>query len=258
MGTLDGKVAVITGATSGIGAAVARLFVAEGAWVVIGGRREEMGEALARELGGPASFRRTDVTVEADVEALVGHAVDEYGRLDVMVNSAGGPGHWEGVADIDLEVFQSVLSAHLGGVVLGTKYAARAMVPRRSGTIINLASTSGHLAGWCGPDHSTAKAAVLHFTRCAAVELGERGIRVNSVSPGVVPSGVCDYQPIRRTGTAEDVAAAALWLAGDATGLANGHDLALDEGISAGRSGSVSVSRAECAGLTTASGRARP
>lgn len=256
MGTLDGKVAVITGATSGIGAAIARLFVAEGARVVIGGRREEMGEALAGELGGSASFRRADVTVESDVEALVGHAADGYGRLDVMVNNAGGPGHWEGVADIDLDAFQAVLTAHLGGVVLGTKYAARTMVPRRSGTIINLASTSGHLAGWCGPDYSTAKAAILHFTRCAAVELGEIGIRVNSISPGVVLTGVCDYQPIRRTGTAEDVAAAALWLASDATGLVNGHDLVLDDGVSAGRPGSVS--RADCAQPTTAFGRARP
>ena len=256
MGTLEGKVAVITGATSGIGAAIARLFVAEGARVVIGGRREEMGEALAAELGGPATFRRADVTVESDVEALVGHAADRYGRLDVMVNNAGGPGRGDGVADIDLAAFQEVLSAHLGGVVLGTKYAARTMVPRRSGTIINMASTSGHLAGWCGPDHSTAKAAILHFTRCAAVELGESGIHVNSISPGVILTGVCDYQPIRRTGTTEDVAAAALWLAGDATGLVNGHDLALDDSVSAARPGSVS--RAECAQLTTAFGRARP
>jgi NAD(P)-dependent dehydrogenase (short-subunit alcohol dehydrogenase family) len=240
MGTLDGKVAVITGGTSGIGAAIARLFVAEGARVVLGGRREALGEALAAELDGAASFRRADVTVEPDVEALVEHAVGRYGRLDVMVNNAGGPGHWGGVADIDLDAFQGVLTAHLGGVVLGTKYAARAMVPRRSGTIINLASTSGHLAGWCGPDYSTAKAAILHFTRCAAVELGESGIRVNSISPGVVLTGVCDYQPIRRTGTTDDVAAAALWLAGEATGLVNGHDLALDDGLSAGRPGSIS------------------
>jgi NAD(P)-dependent dehydrogenase (short-subunit alcohol dehydrogenase family) len=256
MGTLHGRVAVITGATSGIGAAIARLFVAEGARVVLGGRREEMGEALAAELGGPASFRRTDVTVESDVEALVAHAADRYGPPDVMVNNAGGPGHGAGVADIDLDAFQRVLSAHLGGVVLGTKYAARAMVPRRSGTIINLASTSGHLAGWCGADYSTAKAAILHFTRCAAVELGESGIRVNSISPGVVLTGVCDYQPIRRTGTTENVAAAALWLAGDATGLVNGHDLALDGGVSAGRPASVSL--AECVQPATAFGRTRP
>jgi NAD(P)-dependent dehydrogenase (short-subunit alcohol dehydrogenase family) len=146
--------------------------------VVLGGRREEMGEALAGELGGPASFRRTDVTVESDVEALVGHAADRY-----------------------------------------------------------------------GPPSSTSPAA-------AAVELGESGIRVNSISPGVVLTGICDYQPIRRTGTTEDVTAAALWLAGDATGLVNGHDLALDDGVSAGRAGSVS--RADCVQLTTAFGRARP
>jgi NAD(P)-dependent dehydrogenase (short-subunit alcohol dehydrogenase family) len=99
VGTLDGKVAVITGGTSGIGAAIARLFVAEGARVVLGGRREALGETLAAELGGAASFRRADVTVEPDVEALVEHAVGRYGRLDVMVNNAGGPGHWGGVAD---------------------------------------------------------------------------------------------------------------------------------------------------------------
>ena len=249
MGTLDGKVAVITGATSGIGAAIARRFVAEGARVVIGGRREELGEALAGELGGSASFRRADVTVEPDVEALVGHAADRYGPPDVVVNNAGGPGHWDGVADIDLDTFQGVLAAHLGGVVLGTKYAARTMVPRRSGTIINLAGTSGRLAGWCGPDYSTAKAAILHFTRCAALELGEHDIRVNSISPGVILTGMCGSPPIRRPGTTEDVAAAALWLAGDPTGLVNGHDLTLDGGTSI-RPGSVS--HAECVQLTAA------
>jgi NAD(P)-dependent dehydrogenase (short-subunit alcohol dehydrogenase family) len=270
VGTLDGKVVVIAGGTSGIGARSAERFAAEGAFVVIGGRRRDAGESLAARIGSSASFVMTDVSVEAQVERLVGHALDRHGQLDVMMNSAGGPGHWGDVGDVDLDVFQQLMAVHVGGTLAGMKYAARAMVPQGSGSIINMASNSGHQAGWSGIDYSTAKAAIVHLTRCAAVELGENGIRVNSISPAVVLTGIFakgagvdadvadrtagglapafpammgDYQAIPRPGTTDDVAEVALWLADDRSSLVTGHDLAVDGGVTAGRP--AKVSRAE-------------
>lgn len=275
MGSLDGKIAIITGATSGIGARTAELFAAEAAEVVIAGRRKDEGEALAERLGG--SFVRTDVAIESDVEALIAHAVERYGRLDVLVNSAGDPGPGGSIAEVDLATFEQTFAVHLGGVLTGMKYAARVMLQQGSGSIINIASTSGRLAGWSGLGYSAAKAAVIHLTRTAAVELGEKGIRVNSISPGPILTGIFakgagmdpaeadrtatrlagafaaaleNYQPIRRPGTPDDVAQAALWLAGDTSAFVNGHDLIIDGGISAGRPASVAL--AERAGLARA------
>ncbi|AEW98486.1 SDR family NAD(P)-dependent oxidoreductase [Streptantibioticus cattleyicolor] len=267
MKSLEGKVAVVTGATSGIGARIAELFVAEGARVVLAGRREREGEERAAALGSSASFVRCDVSVEADVEALVGHAVERHGRLDVMVNNAGGPGNMASVTDFDAEVFARTLSVHVTGVMLGIKHAGRQMVAQGSGSIVNVASLAGKIAGWSGLDYSTAKAAVLHLTRCAAIDLGEHGVRVNSVSPGFVPTGIFakgagveasaadasadsavavfetlmkDSQPIFRTISTDDIAAAALWFASDASRLVTGQDVGVDGGVSAGRPASVS------------------
>jgi NAD(P)-dependent dehydrogenase (short-subunit alcohol dehydrogenase family) len=266
MGALEQKVAVITGATSGIGAAMATLFATEGADVVIAGRRREEGEELAETLG--AAFFATDVTVESEVEALVGYAVDRFGRLDVMVNNAGAAGGGGGVTDVDLDRFQQTFALHVGGVLLGMKYAARVMLDQEAGSIINIASINGRLAGWSGLDYSSAKAAVIHLTRCAAVELGERGVRVNSISPGPILTGIFgkgagmdpaeadrtaaalepafldaleSHQPIRRAGISEYVAPAAVWLASDASSFVTGQDLAVDGGISAGRPASVAI-----------------
>jgi len=266
MSALDEKVAVITGATSGIGARTAALFAAEGADVVIAGRRRELGEKLAEELG--ASFFATDVTVESDVEALVAHAIERFGRLDVMVNNAGAAGGAGGIADVDLERFEQTFALHVGGVLLGMKYAARAMLERKAGSIINIASINGSLAGWTGLDYSSAKAAVIHLTRCAAVELGEHDICVNSISPGPILTGIFgkgagmdpaaaddtaaalepaflealeSHQPIRRAGLSDYVAPAALWLASDASSFVTGQNLAVDGGISAGRPASVAI-----------------
>ncbi|MFD3589506.1 SDR family NAD(P)-dependent oxidoreductase [Streptomyces sp. NPDC058683] len=180
MKTLDKKVAIVTGATSGIGARIAEAFVHEGAHVVLAGRREAEGESKASSLGETATFVRTDVSVEEDVEALVAHTVERHGRLDIMVNNAGGPGNGASVTGFDGEVFQRTLAVHVHGTMYGTKYAARQMLAQRSGSIINMASLAGKVAGWSGLDYSTAKAAVLHLTRCSAVDLGEHGIRVNS------------------------------------------------------------------------------
>jgi NAD(P)-dependent dehydrogenase (short-subunit alcohol dehydrogenase family) len=267
MSLLDGKVTVIAGGTSGIGARAARLFVAEGSCVVVGGRRAEEGTTLVADLGPRARFIPADVTIASDVEALVGHAVAQFGRLDVMINNAGGGGPAPGGLDsIDLERFWEILHVHVGGVLAGLKYAARVMTGQGSGSVINTASIGGRLGGWTGTAYSAAKAAVIQLTRSAAIELGEHGIRVNSVSPGPIPTGIFgkaagidpadadrtaaqlapafvealeSHQALRRAGTVEDVAQAMLWLASDASSFVNGQDLAVDGGITAGRPASV-------------------
>jgi NAD(P)-dependent dehydrogenase (short-subunit alcohol dehydrogenase family) len=268
MGVVDKKVAVITGGTSGIGARMAELFVAEGASVVVAGRRQEQGEKLAAELGPEATFVPTDVTVESDVEALIACALEHYGRIDCLVNNAGEGGSAGGIATIDLERLRQTMAVHVGGVVAGMKYAAPIMAGQGSGSIINVASIGGQLAGWTFLDYSAAKAAVIHLTRCVAVELGEHGVRVNSISPGPILTGIFAkgagidaaeadrtadalepvfterlemWQPIRRAGVPDDVAPAALWLASDASAFINGQNLAVDGGISAGRPAAVAA-----------------
>jgi NAD(P)-dependent dehydrogenase (short-subunit alcohol dehydrogenase family) len=268
MGVLDNKVAVITGGTSGIGACTAELFVAEGAVVVIAGRREDQGEKLAAQLGGQARFVRADVTIEADVETLIADALDNFGRLDCLVSSAGEGGTPGGIAATDLDRFHHTLAVHVGGVVAGMKHAAPVMAAQRSGSIINISSIGGQLAGWTFLDYSAAKAAVVQLTRCAAVELAEHGVRVNSISPGPILTGIFAkgagidpaeadrtaatleplfnarlemWQPIRRAGVPSDVAPAALWLASDASAFVTGQNLAVDGGISAGRPAAVAA-----------------
>jgi NAD(P)-dependent dehydrogenase (short-subunit alcohol dehydrogenase family) len=281
MGTLDRKIAVITGATSGIGARMAELFAAQGAQVVIAGRRKAEGEELAERLG--ASFVRTDVAVEADVEALIAYAVDRHGRLDVLVNNAGDSAVVGSVTEVDLAEVQQLFAVHVGGTLSGIKYAARVMLRQESGSIITVASNTARLAGYAALGYTAAKAAVIQLTREAAIELGGKGIRVNSISPGpILTSGLAraigmdpshadraaaslapvltaaleNMQPIRRVGRTDDVAQAALWLASDQSSFVTGHDLVVDGGISAGRP--ASVGRAERAGLTRVFAELRP
>jgi len=259
--SLERKVAVITGGTSGIGARTAEVFVGEGAKVVIAGRRKERGERLAQALGDGASFIRTDVTVEADVKAMIDHALDCFGRLDCLVNNAGTPSQFDAIADVDLARFDAVIAVHLRAVLAGMKYAARIMAEQGTGSIINVASVNGIRAGLGGHYYSAAKAAVIHLTRCAAVELGEKGIRVNSLSPGMIATGIFGkygdmtpdeadenpeyaeaaigsvvprWQPLHLVGRADDVAQAALFLASDASRFMTGQNLVVDGGITAG------------------------
>jgi NAD(P)-dependent dehydrogenase (short-subunit alcohol dehydrogenase family) len=281
MNVLSGKVAVISGGTSGIGARTAEVFVAEGASVVVGGRRELEGKELAGRLGSRARFVRADVAVESDVERLIAQTVEEFGQLDILVNNAGIGGQAQGGwSAIDIDRFWSVLAVHVGGVVAGIKHAAPVMIRQGSGSVINTASVGGLVAGWTGVDYSTAKAAVVHLSRCAAIELGQHGIRVNSVSPGPIPTGIfgkaagmdptmadataaqlapafeevlSSYQSIPRAGTPDDVAQALLWLAGDASSFVNGQDIAVDGGITAGRPISVSIDERKRLGAAFAS-----
>jgi NAD(P)-dependent dehydrogenase (short-subunit alcohol dehydrogenase family) len=272
VGLLEGKVAVVTGGTSGIGARTAELFVAEGARVVIAGRRREKGKQVAAALGAAASFIRTDVSVETDVRAMIEHAVEKFGRLDCLVNNAGtGSRHVE-IANVDLEEFDAAIGVHLRGVLAGMKYAVPVMAAQGSGSIINVASINGVRAGLGGHYYSAAKAASIHLTRCAAVELGEKGVRVNSLSPGPIVTGIFGkgagfehdeaderveyaeaaiaavlprWQPLPRVGTVDDIAQAALFLASDASRLITGHNLVVDGGITAGWP--VSVARSDIA-----------
>jgi NAD(P)-dependent dehydrogenase (short-subunit alcohol dehydrogenase family) len=261
MWSIPGKVAVITGATSGIGARTAEVFVGAGGKVVIAGRRHERGVRLARRLGDAASFIRTDVSVEVDVKGMIDYAVDRFGRLDCLMNNAGRAFPFAPIADVDLEQFDAVIAVHLRAVLAGMKYATRVMTARGTGSIINIASVNGMRAGLGGHYYSAAKAAAIHLTRCAAVELGEKGIRVNSISPGMIATGafgkynsaesddtddhpehaeaaigsiVSRWQPLQRVGHVDDIAQAALFLASDASRFITGHNLVVDGGLSAG------------------------
>ncbi|HEY1973337.1 MAG TPA: SDR family NAD(P)-dependent oxidoreductase [Pseudonocardia sp.] len=275
---LTGKVAVVTGATGGLGARAAQVLAHHGARVLLAGRQQGRGDALAAQIGPSARFRRTDVTQESQVRDLIAEAVDRFGRLDCLVNNAGDGGTLGPVEQLDLERFRRTLDVHVLGMAAGIKYAAGPMAAQGSGSIINVASVAGFIAGWSPLDYSVAKAGVLHLTRCAAIELGERGVRTNSISPGPIPTGIQlrstgadrdtaeraapalkslfaaglrSWQPMRRVGEPDDVAAAILWLASDASSFVNGQDLAIDGGLCAGRPASVSAATyAELAKLT--------
>ena len=259
MGKLDGKVAIVTGGTSGIGRRTAEVFVEEGASVVIAARRLELGQEIAAALGSRAVFLRTDITQEADVQAMVAHAVARFGRLDCLFNNAGGPAPAGGIETIPLDRFDAAIAVLLRSVMLGMKHAAPIMKTQGSGSIINNGSVAGLRAGFSSSMiYGAAKAAVIQLTRCVAMELGERGVRVNSISPGAIATGIfgkvaglpddaadktaelmkqifTGMQPLPGPGLPEDIAQAAVWLASDDSRFINGHDLVVDGGIIGGR-----------------------
>src|SRR6266851_9756873 len=190
MKVLDGKVAVIVGGTSGIGARTAELFVEEGATVVIAGRRREAGEALAQKLGATASFVKTDVAREDELRALIDATAARFGRLDCLFNNAGYGIPQRSIADLDVAEFDAQMAVIVRAVMLAMKFAAPIMLRQRSGSIINTGSIAAHRSGLSSQTYSAAKAAVVHATRCVAAELGESGIRVNSISPGAIVTGI--------------------------------------------------------------------
>lgn len=258
MGKLDGKVAIITGGASGIGEASARLFIEEGARVLIADIQDDRGQGIARELGRNAVYLHTDVTREADVKAAVDRAMQDFGRLDCMFNNAGAAGPFGPVEAIPVEGFDNAIALLLRGPFLGMKHAAPAMKRQGSGSIINTASIAGVRVVDADHTYTAAKAALIHLTRSVAAELGESGVRVNCISPGFIATNVfqksagisqeafvqsipavnallATWQPLRRAELPEDVARAALWLASDDSSFVNGHNLVVDGGLSNGR-----------------------
>jgi len=258
MGRLDGKVAVITGGASGIGEGTVRLFVEEGARVVIADVQDARGETLADTLGGRAVYQHTDVTQEAEVKVAVQRALDDHGRLDCIFNNAGRLGAVGPIAETPVEEYDATMNLLLRGVFLGMKHAAPVMAGQGSGSIISTASVAG-IKGGDGPHiYSAAKAAVINLTRSVALELGESGVRVNCICPGGIATPIfkglfqgqdvddatvvetikpflAQFQPIKRSGVPDDIARAALFLASDDSTFVSGHALVVDGGHTAGR-----------------------
>ena len=254
MTALDGRVAVVTGGASGIGAATVRLFAEHGARVVIADLQEDAGNALAAELGGTvAAFARTDVTREDDVAGAMTNAVDRFGQLDIVFNNAGFGGALGSITETSETEYDLTFDVLLKGVFFGIKHGARVMKPAGSGSIINTASVAGMMSGYSPHLYAVAKAAVIEMTETTSLELAESGIRVNAICPGFIATPLAvgvgateseldafsaqfaQNQPIGRTGAPTDIAQAALYLASDAAGFVTGHALVVDGGISAGR-----------------------
>lgn len=248
-GRLDGKVAVVTGGASGIGAATVRRFVEEGARVVIADLQGDLAAALAAEVGDETLAITADVAEEDDVAAAVDAAMSSFGRLDIMFNNAGIIGAVGPIGDTAVESWDATVAVLLRSVFLGMKHASRVMVPQRSGVIISTSSTAGVLGG-LGPHAYTAcKHAVVGLTRSVSSELSQYGIRVNAIAPGntvtplIAAAITGDYtdiasaerhvaasSPLGFAAEGVDIANAALYLASDEARNVTGHLLVVDAG----------------------------
>jgi NAD(P)-dependent dehydrogenase (short-subunit alcohol dehydrogenase family) len=254
---MENKVAVVTGGTSGIGQAIARRFLREGAQVIIGSI-ESNGHGSFEDAKGRATFITTDVSREDEVARLVALALDRHGRLDVMINNAGISGVAGGISELAGNDVRNTVDVLFNGVFYGMKHAAKPMTVNGEGTIINIASITG-LATYINAAHiySALKSAVIQLTKTVALELGPSGVRVNCICPGFIATPIFgralglkgaklarsvevvktlfnDLQPIRRAGLPEDIANAAYWLASSEASFVTGHALVVDGGASCG------------------------
>ena len=256
---LDNKVALITGGTSGIGAETARLFIEEGAKVIISGRSEEKGQILSDELGKNSKYLLSDVTKEEDIENSIKETVNHFGKVDILFNNAGGPvgAGIEKVTQKDIDYGVHLL---LSSVILGTKFAIEPMRKNGGGCIINNSSIVGIRYRQGDPLYAALKAAVTHYTRMSGVELGPDNIRVNSISPGAIATPIfwggsqrsntlseqenekkleklkgnlAKAVPLNRSGLAIDIAEAALYLASEAGSFISCQDIVVDGGRTA-------------------------
>jgi len=248
MGRLDGKVALITGGARGQGAAEARLFVAEGAQVMVGDVLDHDGEVVAKELGEVAAYRHHDVTSEDDWDAMVSATRSQFGRIDVLVNNAG-VFKVIGMGDTSLDEYMRIVTINQVGTFLGMKAVANTMIGQGSGSIVNISSVAG-LSGSSGTIAYTAsKFAVRGMTKVAALELAPFGVRVNSVHPGLIDTPMIREAfagdagrmtamvkaavPNGRAAEAEDVARLVLYLASDDSAYSTGSEFVVDGGMTA-------------------------
>jgi NAD(P)-dependent dehydrogenase (short-subunit alcohol dehydrogenase family) len=256
MKRLEGKVAVITGAASGIGAATAKTYVEQGARVVLGDIQDEAGASLAEALGGSAHaiFRHCNVTSEGEVQALVDAAVSEFGQIDIMFNCAGIVGAVGPMSTTPAEEWKLTIDIMVNGVFYGMKHASRHMKEAGSGSIISMSSTAGIMGGLGPHAYAAAKHAVVGMTKNLAAEVGSFGIRVNCIAPAGMATpmvaevitgnhqnledtiaALAEGSPLKgRAGLAQDVANAALWLASDESGYTSGLTLTVDAGVTTG------------------------
>lgn len=252
MTQLTGKVALVTGAASGIGKAIASTFVGEGAQVVIADIDDVRGEALVQALGENTVYTHTDVSKEADIKAAIDLAVESFGRLDCLVNNAGIPGRGAIIEDIEEEDFHTMMNIDLLSVVMSMKHAVPVMRKHRTGSIINISSVLGELTGGLTL-YNVAKAGVNHLTRCVAVEVSNDNIRVNVIAPGMTATpimakslgldngeetldalteAISDGQLIKRGGLPGDIANMAAFLASDKADFITGQIINVDGGFS--------------------------
>ncbi len=248
-GRLDNKIALVTGAGSGIGRATALVFAREGAKVVVSDIVVEGGQETVQQIeaaGGEAIFVKADVSQAADVETLIAKAVETYGRLDCAFNNAGIEGGVKPTIDCTEEEFDRTIAVNLTGVWLCMKYEIQQMLSQGGGTIVNTASAAG-LVGFPGlPDYVASKHGVVGLTKTAALEYAKSGIRVNAVCPGVIQTPMVErgaqlspgfdelavsMEPVGRFGQPAEVGEAAVWLCSDAASFVTGIPMQVDGGL---------------------------
>jgi NAD(P)-dependent dehydrogenase (short-subunit alcohol dehydrogenase family) len=267
-GLLEGKVAIVTGGTSGIGLATVQRYVAEGAKVVVADIQDQLGADLEAAHRGEVAYLHTDVTDEAAIEAVVAGTVERFGKLDAIFNNAGAGGDPAGIIDLTAEGFDKTLALLARSVMLGHKYAARQFQAQGTGgSIVSTASAAGLQGGWSAAGYTTAKHAVVGIVRQAAAELGPLGIRSNAIAPGIIMTPImarafgvpleqaaefedflgerlASSQPIGRVGRPDDIAKVATFLASDLSEFMTGVTVPVDGGATSVNQGGFAAAAA--------------